>query len=849
MKPVILILFFVMSLFANNVKLTEDEKSYLKGKKTIKMCVDPNWMPFEKIENGKHIGIASDYIRIISKQINTPIILVETLSWSESLEKAKRRECDIFSMASKTKQREEYMDFTSSYLDVPIIVATKSSEIFIDDLKKHLDEKWGIVQGYSLIGVLKKEFPNIQIVEVKSLNEGLEKVERGEILGFLGNSTTVAYEIQKNFLGSIAITGRLSNKVEFRIATRNDEKILNDIFNKSLLTMGSKTKQDILNRWTNIPTMVKIDYTTLWVTIGIFILLTLFAILYFINFKKTSIKIEHRLKIKLDKEVEKNRLKEEKLSHQSKLSQMLDLISVIGTEEKSISLKDSIKKITKISSEALNISRVSVWLYYPKKTAIYSMDIYSLGEDKHLERFKLEAKKHPLYFKELAKSEILTINDAQSSEITKDLLIDYIIPYNVKSMLDVPIKSEGKVIGFVSNKQINNIKKWSQDEIDFSKAMANTIALLWEIDKQKKADAKLQKEQNMLLSLFDTGYVVLFKWSNDEKFHIKTVSSNVVNIFEYSKEKLELEKKSYFSYIHKDDVGMVSSEIAQASKVGDKYFKHKPYRVINKSGKTRWVLDYTTIERDENGDISGYFGIIADITELKEKDNQLIQQSRLAQMGEMIGMIAHQWRQPLSAISSRSASLKIKAQLGKLDKDLIMREVDYINQYSQHLSQTINDFRDFFKKTKNKKRVTFNGLIKDVLNIIEISIINQNIKLIQNLNCNESFETYSNEVKQVVLNLLKNAEDVVLEKEIIDPYIKISTYKENDNYILEVSDNAGGVPESFMDKIFDPYFSTKLEKDGTGLGLYMSKTIIENHCEGKLTVLNNQDGAVFKISL
>ena len=117
------------------------------------------------------------------------------------------------------------------------------------------------------------------------------------------------------------------------------------------------------------------------------------------------------------------------------------------------------------------------------------------------------------------------------------------------------------------------------------------------------------------------------------------------------------------------------------------------------------------------------------------------------------------------------------------------------------------------------------------------------------LNCHDTFITYPNELKQVILNLIKNAEDVPLENKIENPYIKISSYKEDDKYILEVSDNAGGVPEDVIDKIFDPYFSTKTKKDGTGLGLYMSKTIIEDHCGGELSVSNSKDGAVFKIVL
>jgi len=241
--------------------------------------------------------------------------------------------------------------------------------------------------------------------------------------------------------------------------------------------------------------------------------------------------------------------------------------------------------------------------------------------------------------------------------------------------------------------------------------------------------------------------------------------------------------------------------------------------------------------------------IAKEVDKHRQKDQQLFQQSRLAQMGEMISMIAHQWRQPLSAISSTSGAINLKARLGKLDKETIHELSKDISDYAQHLSSTIDDFREFFKSNKDLKQTSYDELIKSVLKIVESSIKTQNIKIVLELNCDEKFKTYPNEIRQVILNLIKNAEDVLLEKEIKDPYIKIKTYKEDDKLVLEIEDNGGGVPEDIKDVIFDPYFSTKTKKDGTGLGLYMSKTIIEEHCNGKLDLSNSSDGAVFKIVL
>lgn len=238
-----------------------------------------------------------------------------------------------------------------------------------------------------------------------------------------------------------------------------------------------------------------------------------------------------------------------------------------------------------------------------------------------------------------------------------------------------------------------------------------------------------------------------------------------------------------------------------------------------------------------------------EVAKNREKDQQILQQSRLAQMGEMISMIAHQWRQPLTAIASTSYAISLKAQFNKLDRDTAIELSNNISDYAQHLSSTIDDFRNFFRPNKEKQETTYDEIINSVLNIVQISIQNKNITITQQLNCHENLLSYANELKQVVLNLIKNAEDILLSKEIEKPEIIISTYKTEDKLILEIKDNGGGIPEDIMDKIFTPYFSTKIKKDGTGLGLYMSKTIIEEHCGGELSVSNCDEGAVFKIIL
>lgn len=234
----------------------------------------------------------------------------------------------------------------------------------------------------------------------------------------------------------------------------------------------------------------------------------------------------------------------------------------------------------------------------------------------------------------------------------------------------------------------------------------------------------------------------------------------------------------------------------------------------------------------------------------QEKDNRLLHQSHLAQMGEMISMIAHQWRQPLSSISAIAGTLSIDVMMDEYKKEFFQERLDSIAELSQHLSITIDDFRNFFKTDKEIEEGTLMEVVESSLQIIEPTLTSKSITVKLEVESTPiKVHTYINEVKQVVLNILKNSEDIMQEQENQDGKIWIKCYTGEGCVFLSIEDNAGGVPEGIIEKIFDPYFSTKTKKDGTGLGLYMSKVIIEEHCKGMLSITNTQHGAKFTIEL
>ncbi len=259
------------------------------------------------------------------------------------------------------------------------------------------------------------------------------------------------------------------------------------------------------------------------------------------------------------------------------------------------------------------------------------------------------------------------------------------------------------------------------------------------------------------------------------------------------------------------------------------------------------------IEREESAQIGL---VILDITEsyldkkeLHNKEEIMIAQSRHAEMGEMISMIAHQWRQPISVIAMDANNILADIELEMLEEEsLKSNSIDILAQI-QELSKTIDDFRNFFKPEKNVEEVLAKDVVRDALGVIGKSLENNNIKVVFESTEEIKIKTYSRELMQVLINIIKNARETLLEHGVKEGSISISIQNEKESLTLKICDNGGGIKEEIMDQIFNPYFTTKGEKNGTGLGLYMSKTIIEKHLQGSIKVSNVNEGACFEISI
>ena len=501
--------------------LNDEEKRYLEKKERITMCVDPNWMPFEKIENNKHIGIAADYIKIIENKIKTPIVLIPTKTWSESIEKGKKRECDIFSLAMTTPEREKYLNFTKPFLNIPVVLASNINAPFIDNINQIKHEKLAIVKDYAYAEIFKIKFPNINFIDVVNVKEGLKKVEKGEVFGFIGSLATVGYEIQNNYIGQLKITGKFDETLDLAIASRNDEAILNTILNKAIEDIPSIQRQEILNKWISINYPKEVDYKLLIpITIFLFILVLIYR--------------------------------------------------------------------------------------------------------------------------------------------------QYLLKKLNKKLLD--------------------------------------------------------------------------------------------------KVKLEIQKN-------------------------------------------------------------------------EEKNRILIQQSRMASMGEMLENIAHQWRQPLSTISVCATGMEVKKKYNTLDDEEFFKSINHIKKSTQYLSNTIDDFRNFFSKDKILTKINISNVINKALDLVSTTFNSNKIVVVKHLE-DINILSLENELIQVFMNIFVNAKDALKEQKQEQPLLIITITKENGFLNIKIQDNANGIKEDIIDKIFEPYFTTKHKFKGTGIGLYMSKLLVEKHLNGSLLVSN-----------
>jgi len=429
---------------------------------------------------------------------------------------------------------------------------------------------------------------------------------------------------------------------------------------------------------------------------------------------------------------------------------------------------------------------------------------------------------------------------------------------------------EGKSEHFVHEYRLktkSNDFKWVlvrgkafRDENDSAQRM---LMMSMDIEERKQ----LTKELRDVELLVEYGRIVIFKWKNNDSLDVEHVSKGI-NTFGYSQDDFQNKKIKYLDFVHEKDVSKLTVLIQKAIKENQSSFT-STHRIHNKEGDVKWVFFRTIFLKDHFGKITHLYGYITDITTIKmnevelklkikeevakntEKDRLLVHQSKLASMGEMLGNIAHQWRQPLNNINLLIHFVRDNYNNKLFTKEDLDESIKSAKIQIDYMSQTIDDFRNFYKPTKNKELFDIKKSIEKAAKITATQFEVNNIKLnIENKSA--KIDSYENEFQQVIVNILNNAKDAAIVKksqEDFDARVNINIEEFDNNVKLEISNNCGTASKEVIDRMFEPYFTTKFETQGTGIGLYMVKIIIETNMGGHISAQNSDDGLKFVIIL
>ena len=400
-------------------------------------------------------------------------------------------------------------------------------------------------------------------------------------------------------------------------------------------------------------------------------------------------------------------------------------------------------------------------------------------------------------------------------------------------------------------------------------------------DKENKPERLLMMAMNIVerkrieKSLEDTwrlakeGDIVLFRWQNDEKLTVTFVSQSILK-FGYHPDDLLQKSTMYADIIYAQDLPMVLKSLKEHIENGMEFFSCT-YRVKNgENGSIKWVFSHAIFIKDDFGNVTDLYGYIYDITAIKQseqelesrvreevskniaKDKILVQQNKLAAMGEMIGAIAHQWRQPLNNVSLILHFVRDNFENKKLNKEMISNYLQKGEKQIEYMSHTIDDFRNFYKPSKQKDRFEIREALNSIVEIMSAKLEQKDLYVELDVERFE-FNSFENEFKQAVLNIISNAKDAIFQLKEKNKDFKGIIYiigkKCGKNYEIVISNNGGEISEAVMERMFEPYFTTKFEKQGTGIGLYMTKMIVENSMSGSIEVENIKDGVEFKIVL
>jgi two-component system, NarL family, sensor histidine kinase EvgS len=854
---------------SNKLNLSSKELDYINKNKTVTIANELDWIPYDYNEKGIPKGYVIDYMKLLFKKLNIEPLFI-TDQWSILYSDFKNGKIDILPVVSYNKKREDIMDFTQSYLSQTLSIITKKSRTDIinsDDLN---GKKIGMIKDWISTKKYKDAHPNANIIEFENLKDVFDAIRDNFVDATIQNKFLSNYYINKDYYENLKIVSDISikNFDEKLYAGVNKElKILHTILNKAMNDVSSAEIKALDNKWIDIRediyfseeerlfidnTTIKTSSTKTWAPF---------------NFTDNN---DNLIGISVDfwkYIVDKANLKTE-LSPKDYFIEALDSIKnkesdiIIGTTKTDERLKYSIFSDTYMKSP-LGIATLQDKNFIKDASELLDKKI-AVGRNYSAHR--LLEKKYPNMNFVFVKNPKEGLEYLSNNKAYAFIDIMPTLTYNIKSLGYTNIKITGqtgidfnlafmirddynllqsiinKVLNRMTHKEREKIyNEWTntkyEEKSDYStliKIVLLFLAILLFVifrnrqllQYQKKLElAKKETEKSLnnfkiLIELNIAGILII----RDKK--VVYMNDEVIKILEYSS-KDELIFKEVSKIFKTEDGSNLCDILLTADSI--------ELKAISKTNESIPVL--LKGEAVEFDNLPSHIISIIDLTDIKNKEELMLQQSKMASLGEMIGNIAHQWRQPLSSISTTSSGLKLQKEYDQLTDEIFIESLDNITETTKFLSQTIDDFQNYIKEDKLKKEFNISNSIKKVLILMKGSFTNSFIKVENNLE-SITVNSYENELNQALLNILSNSKDALKNMDEKYRYINIHSYKTDNNAVIEIVDSGGGIDKEIIKKVFEPYFTTKHKSQGTGLGLYMTHKILTDSMKGSIKIEN-----------
>ncbi|MDZ7818213.1 MAG: transporter substrate-binding domain-containing protein [Aliarcobacter sp.] len=765
----------------NKINFTNIEKNYIENK-VIKIAMLKEFYPFSFLENDNIKGYSYDFLNLIIQNSGLKVEFIFD-SWNNNLEKFKKGEVDLIDSISYKKEREIYTDFTESYFEIPNVIFSK---------KNDFENYKGLISLYNKrVGITKdiyyyediKNITNIELVEFESTKEKIKALAYDRVDAIFDNYANGMKYIKEGAYTNIKVLDEMDSNIvknqDLRIGIQKNEALLKNIISKSINDISTKDKMNLYDKWFNG------QYSS---EENNFIKLNSDELKYLKN--KQSIKMCVNPNWKPYEEIKDGKhigLVADFIELiEKKINKKIDLIPTKNWQESLSFIKQNKCEILSFLNESdlrkeyLNFTRS---LYKEFNVIVTRNDVPYIDG--------LEA---------LNGKSVAVIKGYIYSELEKNLNLKINFRYVEDSEEAIKMVADGEVFATLGSflSTVNIMKKLNLVNIK--------IAGKTKIENDYKIG--IIKDDTILLSILSKG-VNLITQKEKEKIIGDYISIKIEQNFDYS----------------------LFWKIVSAIFLIGLFFVYRSYQ-MNKLNK----LLNEKVKKE--------------LLKSKDKDKLIFHQNKMSSMGQMIETIAHQWRQPLSQINSSVLLIDDILFQKNINDPLLEEKLLEIEKMTKYMSNTIDDFKGFIINNKEKLDFNIEEIITQSINLLKPSLDFNGIDIEIIIESKECLITgYPNELQHAILVILNNSKDEFLQKKIKEKKITICLESKNNFYEIKINDNAGGIKEEDIEKIFEPYFTTKLQSHGTGLGLYITKKIIEERMNGHIEVENKNNGALFKISL